>query len=139
RDWKIPLQAGQFERQRGGCRLLGLGFRLAHVLRPGRRRRIGKLNATVLVHPTVLLCLGKPGEQQQGDQKKPGNHMGILPLCLRSAFTLGSRPRKARNDSAAGRLPPTARISSWNRRPASGFSTPFSSNRLYASAERTSA
>jgi len=31
---------------------------------------------------------------------------------------------------AAGRLPPTARISSRNFRPASGLSTPFSSNRL---------
>src|SRR6185436_814388 len=66
-------------------------------------------------------------------------HAGIMPLCLSRASTFGSRPRKARNESAAGRLPPTARISSRNLLPAAGLSTPCSSNRLYASADSTSA
>src|SRR5207237_8661679 len=72
-------------------------------------------------------------------QRSPLSLHDALPisLCLSSASTRGSRPRKARNDSAAGRLPPTARISSRNFLPDRASSTPFSSKKLYASAERT--
>ena len=43
--------------------------------------------------------------------KSPGRQIPVMPLCRKSASILGSRPRKAVNDSSAERLPPTPRIS----------------------------
>lgn len=60
-------------------------------------------------------------------------HAVAIPLWRNSASVVGSRPRNAINDSSAGRLPPTARISFRKRAPASPL-TPLppllSSNRL---------
>ena len=53
--------------------------------------------------------------------------VSTMPECRNSASICGSRPRKARNDSSAGRLPPTARISSQKRRPMSALAPPASS------------
>src|SRR5205085_11162472 len=95
------------------------------TLRTRGQRRIGDVHAALLVGPAVHLRLrGRHGEKLY--ENKAADHAAIIPLCLSSASTFGSRPRKARNDSAAGRLPPTARISSRKRSPATGFSTPFS-------------
>jgi CRP-like cAMP-binding protein len=55
------------------------------------------------------------------------------------ASMLGSRPRKARKLSMAGRLPPTSRISRLRRDPVSASKMPDSSNALQASALSTSA
>src|SRR6266480_4548459 len=113
-----------------------------HIFRAGRRRRVGDVQPALFVRPAIELLRrrGARGQRESEDNADAlEDHAEIIPLCLSSASTRGSRPRKARNDSAAGRLPPTARISSRNFWPDRASSTPFSSKKPYASAESTSA
>src|SRR5262249_43740201 len=97
--------------------VLGLGFLQAGDVGPGSRQPVEQMRQPDLERVDV------PGRQ-------PQRHAAIMPLCLSSASTLGSRPRNARNDSAAGRLPPTARISSRKRAPALASRIPLSSKKL---------
>src|SRR5690606_4752904 len=77
----------------------------------------------------VRLVFGQPVEHvgqadlQGVDVPTDDLHAGTIPLWRNRASALGSRPRKALNDSAAGRLPPTERISRQKRSPVAGSST----------------
>src|SRR5204862_6074901 len=93
--------------------VLGLGLLQAHDL--GLRL------------PEPVEKMGEPDLKRVDVPRRQPHQAGIMPLWRSSASTLGSRPRNARNDSAAGLLPPTARISSRKRSPLLRSRTPCSS------------
>src|SRR6185312_6017000 len=152
------------DREARGCLLVGrargvgldvvatdaLGLR---VLGVRRRRPVGVDDVTGGIGVTVdVLVLGArergerdPRDCGQGEGGVAGAHEAsgyddnVMALCRRSASIWGGRPRKATNDSSAGRLPPLASTSSRKRDPVAGDRMPVSSNRLKASADSTSA
>jgi hypothetical protein len=63
----------------------------------------------------------------------------VRPECLSKASILGFLPLKASNDLMAGLEPPLPKISFLNLFPIFFEKIPVSSNKLYASADKTSA
>lgn len=100
---------------------LGLQQQLRRHMQRQSNKKPGKSRAFCLQH------------RDQG-RSHTTTHAGVagayaaMPLCRSSASMLGSRPRKARKFSAAGRLPPRLRISARKRWPvAASCSSPASS------------
>src|SRR6185503_17720510 len=114
---------------------VGLLAAVHHAVTRGldfRERKIPVLGLGFLQANDVGLNAPEPVEQvRQAHLQRvdiPARELqAVMPLWRSRASTLGSRPRKARNDSAAGRLPPTASTSSRKRAPTFASRMPFSS------------
>ena len=74
------------------------------------RRLVCSLRSMVYPRQNVLFHINNE-RCRQGSLPAGLAYAEVIPLCRSSASGFGSRPRKALNDSIAGREPPTERIS----------------------------